>query len=643
MQLYDSALNLRMYLVQENGPTKLVLEDINQRKFKIQIGSTISCSCGGGREEHCVHTLEEPMNQKPKQEDKRQTVNRMVLDKDEPCCVCHENMKKEDNLTYCYHEQHEFILRPSADKEWEPAFRQTQELTLEERSKITNDMKTRDIKPEDYLKLLSAETRANIISLPKYLALAFEKNYPATQEYMRIAIAYCNFCELKIDDKTKGLSFKNCDHCVHKGCLEDMLRLKKNHCQICDSVILQGFEKSINIGKIQTNKVLLQQKQIENKKSNNLFQIEEEKDQSSPLDQSTVSVNGQGYSNYQNGGAHQHQFKIRNHSKLSNGSKLITVKRQTENGQVKTESFLDFNFKLNGKQIQGGVNSSQIQNQNRDNSINYQRQISINGQIPRQPPYEEEKVPVNLGLAFQDNSNNNSNFNSQNNKNKLRLQRDIEEYKQQSSGNGNYSLLDIGGQNFNTQQNYFTPSQDFLNHQQKQHENTELQQQLLDRLRDKKVKETLRKRDKDMKLNKAKQLQENAPLSKYYREQINKQDQNHPQSTILQQNALQITANNGRSSANQNQRTRINSRGNQSNQSNNQGQKRDKQNSIDIEDFRGFLGDLSTDVSTINKGRFKVNPANNYSLIENSIPNLPDEMLHPDFIRMQRLGYFKRE
>ena len=25
--------------------------------YKIQIGSEISCSCGGGRTEHCVHTI----------------------------------------------------------------------------------------------------------------------------------------------------------------------------------------------------------------------------------------------------------------------------------------------------------------------------------------------------------------------------------------------------------------------------------------------------------------------------------------------------------------------------------------------------------------------------------------------------------
>ena len=57
MNLMEIAQNLRMYLVQENGPTKLVLEDAEHNKFKVQIGSELSCSCGGGKDEHCAHTV----------------------------------------------------------------------------------------------------------------------------------------------------------------------------------------------------------------------------------------------------------------------------------------------------------------------------------------------------------------------------------------------------------------------------------------------------------------------------------------------------------------------------------------------------------------------------------------------------------
>ena len=35
----------------------MTIEDQAKKKFKIQIGSEISCSCGGGRSEHCVHTI----------------------------------------------------------------------------------------------------------------------------------------------------------------------------------------------------------------------------------------------------------------------------------------------------------------------------------------------------------------------------------------------------------------------------------------------------------------------------------------------------------------------------------------------------------------------------------------------------------
>lgn len=57
MNNYDLALSDRFFLVSEDGPTKLTLEDQRRKKFKIVIGSEIQCSCGGGRSEHCVHTI----------------------------------------------------------------------------------------------------------------------------------------------------------------------------------------------------------------------------------------------------------------------------------------------------------------------------------------------------------------------------------------------------------------------------------------------------------------------------------------------------------------------------------------------------------------------------------------------------------
>lgn len=49
MIYYDLALQSRYFLVQENGPTKLTLEARNKKKYKITVGSDITCSCGGGR------------------------------------------------------------------------------------------------------------------------------------------------------------------------------------------------------------------------------------------------------------------------------------------------------------------------------------------------------------------------------------------------------------------------------------------------------------------------------------------------------------------------------------------------------------------------------------------------------------------
>ena len=55
--LFEVAMSSRYFLVQETGPTKLTLEAANGKKYKIQFGNEVHCSCGGGRTEHCVHTI----------------------------------------------------------------------------------------------------------------------------------------------------------------------------------------------------------------------------------------------------------------------------------------------------------------------------------------------------------------------------------------------------------------------------------------------------------------------------------------------------------------------------------------------------------------------------------------------------------
>lgn len=53
----------RLFLVNENGPTMLTLEDEKQQKFKITIGSEITCSCkaqgkpNGDDGVHCLHSV----------------------------------------------------------------------------------------------------------------------------------------------------------------------------------------------------------------------------------------------------------------------------------------------------------------------------------------------------------------------------------------------------------------------------------------------------------------------------------------------------------------------------------------------------------------------------------------------------------
>ena len=67
--------------------------------------------------------------------------------------------------------------------------------------------------------LLSLENKQNIISLPRFLAMSFEKAFKPPQSYFDIPKAYCAFCEGEIVDRQAGLQLKNCNHHVHKTCL----------------------------------------------------------------------------------------------------------------------------------------------------------------------------------------------------------------------------------------------------------------------------------------------------------------------------------------------------------------------------------------------------------------------------------------
>ena len=67
------------------------------------------------------------------------------------------------------------------------------------------ELQTRELTPDDYDLLLSLEQKANNISLPKFLALAFERAHPPPKSYFDMHTAYCGFCEAEIPDRAKGL------------------------------------------------------------------------------------------------------------------------------------------------------------------------------------------------------------------------------------------------------------------------------------------------------------------------------------------------------------------------------------------------------------------------------------------------------
>ena len=67
------------------------------------------------------------------------------------------------------------------------------------------ELQTRELGPDDYDKLLSLENKKSIISVPRFLAMGFEKSFPPPQSYFEIAKAYCAFCEAEIVDRATGL------------------------------------------------------------------------------------------------------------------------------------------------------------------------------------------------------------------------------------------------------------------------------------------------------------------------------------------------------------------------------------------------------------------------------------------------------
>ena len=57
IKLMEESVDLKLYLIHERGPLSLTFQDEQGKKYEINIGNEISCSCGGGKIEHCAHTL----------------------------------------------------------------------------------------------------------------------------------------------------------------------------------------------------------------------------------------------------------------------------------------------------------------------------------------------------------------------------------------------------------------------------------------------------------------------------------------------------------------------------------------------------------------------------------------------------------
>ena len=84
--------------------------------------------------------------------------------------------------------------------------------------------------------------------------MGFEKAHKPPQSYFDIPKAYCAFCEAEIVDRQTGLQLKNCDHHIHKSCLQDLLTTK-NECPLCEQKVLDGYEVCLNEPKMAANKV----------------------------------------------------------------------------------------------------------------------------------------------------------------------------------------------------------------------------------------------------------------------------------------------------------------------------------------------------------------------------------------------------
>ena len=145
IKLMEESVDLKLYLIHERGPLSLTFQDEQGKKFEINIGNEISCSCGGGKIEHCAHTLfalnkiykipynnplilqlqytdqelntlmekknkksenkkakeSKKIHRKKKAKDKDPNSNQMSLLDDPVCPICQEDMYSNEGIFFC--------------------------------------------------------------------------------------------------------------------------------------------------------------------------------------------------------------------------------------------------------------------------------------------------------------------------------------------------------------------------------------------------------------------------------------------------------------------------------------------------------------------------------------------------------------
>lgn len=145
IQLMEESVDIKLYLIHEKGPLSFTFQDESKKKYHINIGDKASCSCGGGKKEHCVHTVfvlnrifkigfSDPLlyqlnytdselskmvnireNQNSQKKNKslkekhseseenhsKEEKNRMNLFDDITCSICQEDMYNSEGLFYC--------------------------------------------------------------------------------------------------------------------------------------------------------------------------------------------------------------------------------------------------------------------------------------------------------------------------------------------------------------------------------------------------------------------------------------------------------------------------------------------------------------------------------------------------------------